>query len=151
MSAGDEFLLTTELPAIPPGGTAQRLGLGVEESIKVARRTHYKEASGGLFGGAQLLVHDVEVELNNRLGAPALIEVRERVPVTQPGDKDVKVEEGAARPPWEKVEGPLDGEVSPGTRRWRVTVGAGERTTLTAEYTIRIPGDRMIAGGNRRA
>jgi hypothetical protein len=148
--AGDEFLLTAQLPAIPPGGDAQRLGLGVEEAIKVARRTHFRETSGGLFGGATLLVHDIEVEINSRLAAPVTVEVRERVPVAHPAEHDVKIEEGEVHPPWEKVDEPVDGAVVPGARRWRVPLGPRERATVSAQYTIRIPGDRVLVGGNRR-
>ena len=74
VTAGDEFLMTTSLPAIGPGAEqSHRLGLGVEEAIKVARKTHYKETTGGFLGGSTVLPHDVEIELNNRLAAPALI------------------------------------------------------------------------------
>jgi hypothetical protein len=150
VSAGDEFLVTAQLPAIPPGGDTQRLGLGVDEAIKVARHTRFRETSGGLFGGATLLVHDVDIEINNRLASPVTLQVRERVPVVQAGEKHVEIEEGDIRPPWDKVDEPVDGAVVAGTRRWRVTAGAGERTSLAAQYTIRIPGDRMLVGGNRR-
>jgi hypothetical protein len=150
VSAGDQFLLTAHLPSMPPGGSDQRLGLGVEEAIKVARHARFHETTGGLFGGATLLVHDIDIEVDNRLSAPVTLDVRERVPVVHAGEKDLKVEEGEVRPSWEKVDGPLDGAVVAGARRWRVAAGAGERVTLAAEYTIRIPGDRMLVGGNRR-
>jgi hypothetical protein len=150
VSAGDEFLLTATLPSIPPGGDTQRLGLGVEEAIKVARHTRFRETSGGIFGGATLLVHDVDIDIDNRLASPVTLEVRERVPIVHAGEKHVEVEEGEVKPPWEKVDDPVDGAVVFGTRRWRVTTGAGERTSLAAQYTIRIPGDRMLVGSNRR-
>jgi hypothetical protein len=62
----------------------------------------------------------------------------------------VKIEEGEVHPPWEKVDEPVDGAVVPGARRWRVPLGPRERATVSAQYTIRIPGDRMLVGGNRR-
>lgn len=151
VTAGDEFLLTTSLPAIPPGtDKSYRLGLGVEEAIKVARKTQYKETSGGFLGGSTVLPHDIEIELNNRLGSPALIEVRERVPWADPSDKDLKIEEPQVVPPWEKVEAPVDGQLVRGARRWRVTVPPGQTMKLTAQFTIRMPADQMIVGGNRR-
>ncbi|MFT3708574.1 MAG: DUF4139 domain-containing protein [Archangium sp.] len=156
VTSGDEFLMTTSLPAIPPGAgssgnaAAHRLGLGVEEAIKVARKTQYKETTGGFLGGSAVLPHDVEIELNNRLAVPALIEVRERVPVVTPGEKDLKVEEANVAPAWEKVETPIDDQVMQGARRWRVTVPAGQSMKLTAQYAIRMPNDRMLVGGNRR-
>lgn len=151
VTTGDEFLMTTTLPAIGPGAAqSHRLGLGVEEAIKVSRKTQFKETTGGFLGGSTVLPHDIEIELNNRLAAPALIEVRERVPVVEAEEKDLKVEEAQSTPPWEKVEVPIDGEIIKGARRWRVTVPAGQTQKLTAQFAIRMPTDRMIVGGNRR-
>ncbi len=151
VTAGDEFLMTTSLPAIGPGAEqSHRLGLGVEEALKVARKTQYKETTGGFLGGSTVLPHDVEIELNNRLAAPALIEVRERVPTVDSDEKDLKVEELASTPPWEKVEGPVDGVIVKGARRWRVTVPPGGSLKLTAQFAIRMPADKMLVGGNRR-
>ncbi len=151
VTVGDEFLLTTTLPAIPPGASeSHRLGLGVEESIKVSRKTRFNETTGGLLNNSTVLPHEIDIELNNRLGAPALIEVRERVPVAASYEKDLKIEESASSPPWEKVEGPVDGEIVKGARRWRVTVAPGATQKLTAAFTIRMPSSSMVEGGNRR-
>jgi hypothetical protein len=154
VSAGDEFLMTTQLPAIPPRNTQPfRLGLGVEEAIKVARKTQFKESTGGFLGGSTLLPHDIEIEVNNLLATPALLEVRERLPWVDPADdKDVKVEEQQVDPQWEKFDQPIDGTtVVRGARRWRVTVPAGQALKLSAQFTIRIPSDRVVVGGNRRS
>ncbi|MBL8923888.1 MAG: DUF4139 domain-containing protein [Myxococcaceae bacterium] len=151
VSVGDEFLMTTTMPAIPPGANTERLGLGVEEAIKVARKTNFAETTGGFLGGSTVLKHDVEIEVNNRLGSPAAIEVRERVPVVPQSEKDIKVEEAEVKPGWEKTDGPVDGVVTAGLRRWRVTVAPGGRSTLTASVLVRIPADKMLVGGNRRS
>lgn len=152
ITAGDEFLMTTTLPAIPPGADQMhRLGLGVEEAIKVARHTQAKETSGGFLGGSTVLPHDVEIELNNRLATPALVEVRERVPVPEGDEKDLKVEETKTEPKWEVFEKHEDGRVVNGGRRWRVTVPPGQTMKLVAQYAIRMPADRMLVGGNRRS
>lgn len=152
VTVGDEFLLTTSLPAIPPGAAeSHRLGLGVEESIKVSRKTRFNETTGGLLNNATLLPHEVELELNNRLGAPAVIEVRERVPVADGSEKDLKIEESTASPPWEKVDGPVDGVIVKGARRWRITLAPGQTQKLTAAFTIRMPSSSMVEGGNRRS
>ena len=153
VTVGDEFLMTTRLPAVPPRADAtHRLGLGVEEAIKVARKTSFKENTGGFLSGATLLPHEIEIELSNRLATAAKVEVRERVPSVAPeAEKDVKVEETLVQPPWETIEAPLDGQaVVRGARRWVVTVPPGERLTLVAQYAIRMPSDRMLVGGNRR-
>jgi hypothetical protein len=153
VTAGDQFLMTTTLPAMPPGAeTSHRLGLGVEEALRVARRTHFREATAGLFGGASSLVHEIEVELRNGLPAPVRVEVRERVPWPDPGEKKLEVEEVEVKPAWEAVEAPPEAGEAPvrGARRWRVSLGAGETTKLAARYEIRLPSDRVLVGGNRR-
>lgn len=152
VTAGEEFLMTTTLPAIAPGADgSHRLGLGVEEAIKVARKTQFKETTGGFLGGSTVLPHDVEIELNNRLATAAVVEVRERVPVPDASEKDLKIEDAAATPPWEKVEEPIDGVIVKGARRWKVTVPAGQSLKLTAMFAIRMPADKMLVGGNRRS
>jgi hypothetical protein len=150
VSVGDEFLMTTAMPAVPPGANTERLGLGVEEAVKVSRKTSFAETAGGFLGGSTVLRHDVEIELNNRLSTPAPVEVRERLPLPAPHEKDVKVEEVKIEPLWDAVEGPLDGVVTHGLKRWRVVVPPGQRLRLTAQYAIRIPADKMLVGGNRR-
>lgn len=149
ITLGDEFLLTADLPHLAPGEKGARLGLGVEEAIKVARKTHFKETTGGLLGGSTVLPHDVEIEVNNRLGFDAPLEVRERVPISL--DEEVKIEEAKVEPAWEKDEGLRDGVSVRGARAWRVTVPAGQKMTLSAQYVVRIPSGKMVVGGNRRS
>ncbi len=154
VTVGDDFLLTTALPAVPPRADAtHRLGLGVEEAITVSRKTTFRETSGGFLGGSTLLPHEIEIELKNGLASPAAIEVRERIPWVSPEDeKDVKVEEPQVTPPWERLDKPIDGQhVVRGARRWKLTVAPGQSQKLTAQFTIRLPADRMVVGGNRRS
>jgi hypothetical protein len=149
VTLGDEFLMTSPLPTLAPGAT-QRLGLGVEESIKVSRNTRFDEATGGVFGGATVLTHRVSVEVANRLGRPVLVEIRERVPVVPKDEKDIKLEETEIKPAWRPPETlpgdtPVDGE-----RAWRVTVQPGEKQSLEAAWAVKIPSSKMLQGGNRR-
>ncbi|MDY7225671.1 DUF4139 domain-containing protein [Hyalangium rubrum] len=149
VTLGDEFLMTSPLPTLAPGAT-QRLGLGVEESIKVSRNTRFDEASGGVFGGATVLTHRVSLEVANRLGRPVTVEIRERVPVVPVSEKDIKVEEAEVKPAW-RAPTPLPGD-SPveGERAWRVTLQAGEKQALDATWLVKIPSSKMLQGGNRR-
>ncbi|ABF88885.1 conserved hypothetical protein [Myxococcus xanthus DK 1622] len=146
----NEFLMTSPLPTMAPGST-QRLGLGVEESIKVARNTRFDEAMGGMFGGSTMLTHHVSVELANRLSNRVLVEVCERVPTVPVNtEKDIKVEELEVAPLWQKRL-PLPGEAKvEGERAWRVVLQPGEAQTLKATWTVKIPGNKMLGGGNRR-
>lgn len=151
VTSGDQFLMTTQLPAIAPGAAqSHRLGLGVEEAIKISRKTHFNETTAGFLGGSTVLPHDIEIEVSNRLPTAAMIEVRERVPWPTGSEPDLKVEEKSATPAWEKIETPIDGEIVRGARRWRITVQPGATQTLTAQFAIRMPSDRMLVGGNRR-
>ncbi|MFY0565247.1 DUF4139 domain-containing protein [Archangium lansingense] len=150
ITLGDEFLMTSPLPTLAPGAT-QRLGLGVEESIKVSRNTRFDEASGGVFGGSNVLTHHVCVELANRTPQRVTVEVLERVPaVPSSVEKDIKVDETEVKPAWSKRpllpgETPVEGE-----RAWKVTLQPGEAQTLNATWAVRIPSSKMLVGGNRR-
>lgn len=146
-----QFLLTTTLGAIGPGARGPRIGLGVEEAIAVARNVRFAETRGGLFGGTTVLAHEIDVTVDNRRPSPVTLELRERVPVVAADEKDLELEEHDADPPWTAMDEPEDGVLVHGQRRWRVTVAAGGRATLTGKYTIRIPNDRTLVGGNRRS
>ncbi|MFF0274045.1 DUF4139 domain-containing protein [Streptomyces sp. NPDC004330] len=145
VSVDDDFLLTTALPTLAPGGV-RRVGLGPAEGIRVTRRTHLNESTAGLRNNVTVLDHHVHVELVNGLARPAPVEIRERVPVTS--DADVRIEE---RADW---TAPADGDAerhAPGTRVWRVELPAGGTTALDGGYEIRIPAGKALVGGNRRS
>jgi hypothetical protein len=145
-----DFVLTAALPTLAPG-QRQAVGVGVAESVQVARRTHLRESTARLRGGTTVLDHTVEVELANRLPHPVVVEVRERVPVTS--DKDVRIEEHRAQPPWSEPGRPLDGQEGSyvrGARIWRVALDPGRTTTLTGGFEIRLPAGKAVVGGNRR-
>jgi hypothetical protein len=152
VSLGDKFLMSTEIPAIAPHATAPReLGLGVEESIKIKRDTHFNENAAGLLSGTTLLQNELDIEINNLLRTTADIEILERVPwVETDYEKIAKVEELKVQPPWDIVDTPINSVVLKGIRRWKVSVQPGERAKLSASFTIRIPSDKMLVGGNRR-
>jgi hypothetical protein len=145
--AGGDFLMTVPVRLTAPRGRLT-LGLGVEEALKVARNTTFAEEASGLLGGTLNLRHEIRIELRNLLKAPAQVEVRERIPVTAEGEKDVKVAVTAVAPPWEPYE--PEGEGLKGGHRWLVPVKAGETAALKAAYTVTLPGKMEIVGGNRR-
>jgi hypothetical protein len=147
-----DFLLTSRVELTPPRGKFT-VGLGVEQGIKVARNTRYREESAGLMGGALLLRHQIHVELRSNLGQPAPIEVRERIPVAREEDDDVQVSVQAVRPQWEEWRQDQARPSEAGLRggyRWRLNLAAGAREELRADYDIRIPAKQELAGGNRR-
>ncbi|MFI5529333.1 DUF4139 domain-containing protein [Kitasatospora sp. NPDC051853] len=138
-----DFLLTAALPTLAPGAT-RRLGLGVAEGVRVARRTELRESTTGALSKTTVLDHRVHVELVNRLAHPVTVEVRERVPVA--GEPDIKVQE---RPGWTAPDGPSE-EYPPSTRLRRVELPAHGRAELDGGYEIRIPAGKTLLGGDRR-
>ncbi|MBN3929990.1 DUF4139 domain-containing protein [Streptomyces verrucosisporus] len=148
-----DFVLTAPLPTLAPG-ECRRVGIGAVESVKAARRTRLRESAAGLRGGTTVLGHTVEVELANRLAHRVTVEVRERVPVG--ADKEVRVEERPAEPPWTDPGRPLDGGDGGdghhvrGARIWRVELEPGRTTVLTGGYEVRFPSGKALVGGNRR-
>lgn len=149
VTLGDEFLLTSPLPTLGPGET-QRLGLGVEEALQVARNTRFEEAAGGMFGNNTVLTHHVSVEVANHLSRPATLAISERIGAVPESQKDLKVEEAEVVPPWQKPT-PLPGEDAvEGERVWRLSVPAGEKRSMKATWVVKLPGNKMLHGGNRR-
>ncbi|MFD6285287.1 DUF4139 domain-containing protein [Streptomyces sp. NPDC060205] len=146
VTADDDFLLTTALPTLAPGGT-RRVGLGPAEAIRVTRRTELRESTAGLRNTTTVLDHRVHVELVNRLARPVAVEVRERVPVTS--DPDIRIEERAEWTTPEEGAGP--DTFAPGTRVRRVELPAGGSATLDGGYEIRIPAGKALVDGNRRS
>ncbi|MEV8554787.1 DUF4139 domain-containing protein, partial [Streptomyces glaucescens] len=146
VTADGEFLLTTSLPTLAPGGRC-RVGLGPEEAIAVTRRTSLHESASGLRNNVTVLDHRVRVELANRLAVPVTVEVRERVPVTS--DAEVRIEE---RADWAEPSDGAEAEGhAPGTRLWRVELPARATAALDGGYVIRIPAAKALTGGNRRS
>jgi uncharacterized protein (TIGR02231 family) len=146
---GDAFVLTSALEPTAARGRFE-LGLGVEQAIKVARNVEFSEESEGLLKKQNAYAHRVRVDVQNLLGSAAALEVRERVPVpASHQDDDIDVSESEAQPPWDHYK-PKDDPLE-GGRRWRVEVPAGEKTTLRASWTVRVPGGSELVGGNRRS
>ncbi len=141
------FLLTGSLDDVAAGGRFE-VGLGVEQAIKVARNVRFSEESEGLIKKHNAYAHHVVIDVQNLLTMPASIEIRERVPVAASDEEDIEVTEASADPPWDHYK-PKDDPLE-GGRRWRVEVPAGEKTTLSASWTVRVPGGSELVGGNRR-
>ncbi|ACY14518.1 mucoidy inhibitor MuiA family protein [Haliangium ochraceum] len=145
---GEDFLVTTDVRATPPRGSL-RLGLGVEQGIKVSRNTSFEERATGLMRGSLALRHHIRIEVANRLERAALVEVRERIPVPAiEDDSDVEVAALEASPPWQ----PYEQEDAPvrGAHYWLVELAPGEEQPLSAHYEVRIAGKHELVGGNRR-
>jgi uncharacterized protein (TIGR02231 family) len=144
-----EYILSTTLPTVPTQGQIE-LGLGVEQGIKVARNTTYQEKrSSQLLVAFNELRHHLKIDIANRLANEARIEIRERIPVPQEGEK-VDVELGKVSPQWHKYEQEERGQLIQGGYRWRIKIPGQQQAKLSAQYTIKTYADNEVIGGNRR-
>ncbi|MEQ8540614.1 MAG: mucoidy inhibitor MuiA family protein [Coleofasciculus sp. D1-CHI-01] len=144
-----EYILSTTLPTVPAKGQVE-LGLGVEQGIKVARNTTYQEKrSSQLLVAFNELHHHLTIDIANRLNNEARIEIRERIPVPQEGEK-VDVELGQVSPQWHKYEQEERGQPIQGGYCWRIQVPSQQQAKLSAQYTIKTYADSEVIGGNRR-
>lgn len=147
---GDDYLATTPLRTVPPHGRI-RLGMGVEQAIKVARNTQFDEKATGLVGTGQDCNHEIEIEVANHLQRAASIEVRERIPVVRDGDEQLRVTVNQVEPEWVSYEETeLAAEGLDGGYVWRIEIEAGEKQTVSVAYTIHLPSKYMLVDGNRR-
>ncbi|MBK8260383.1 MAG: DUF4139 domain-containing protein [Nannocystis sp.] len=142
-----DYLMTCDLPLAPAGGEL-RLGLGVEQAVKVARNSRFSEESAGLMGGSLVLRHQIVVEVQNRLDRPISIELRERLPTLREGEDEIQIERGPIEPPWEAYE-PEEYALR-GGYRWSARLAPAGAQTFKASYAIKISAKRELVGGNRR-
>ena len=143
-----EFFVSAYLKVVAPRGKTE-IGLGVEQGVKVARNTVFTESrDGGLLGGNLVLRHELAIELINNLQHEIDIQIRERVPVTTDGEDDIRIEIVHAAPEWTDFEGVIPSDR--GGYAWDLTVPAGEKRQLKAEYRVRISAKNELVDGNRR-
>jgi hypothetical protein len=140
------LLATSAVAAVDTGGLL-RLGLGVEDRIRVARNARTEESAAGLLGGALAVDHEIAVDLRSALGHAVTVEVVERAPVTDDPDVDVTA---AADPPAARYDQAERGRPIRGGWRWEVPLPAGGTGKVTLRYRVKLPGKSEIVGGNRR-
>lgn len=141
------LLTTASIDHIDRGGTL-RVGMGVEDRLRVARNVRSEEDTAGLLGGSMVVTHTVTIELSSALGQPSTVEVLERLPVSE--DKSMTVEFLGSRPeasPYTQVE---RGAPIRGGLQWRIPLAAAGRAKIEYQYRITFPARTEIVGGNRR-
>jgi hypothetical protein len=144
----DGALMTTAaIPAVDRGGTI-RLGLGVEDRIRVARNARVEEGSAGLLGGSTVVDHHVAIDLASSLGIPVGADVIDRLPVTD--DKDISVKLVSSSPAAEPYDQAELGMPVRGALRFRAELPAGGKARIEFTYRIKLPAKSEIVGGNRR-
>lgn len=144
----DGALLTTSSLEFVDRGGLVRLGLGVEERLRVARNARVEEGSAGLLGGSTTIDHHVTIDVASSLGHAVAIEVIDRIPVTV--DKDLEIKLVSFKPAATKLEASAHGEPVRGGLSWRIQVSPGEKTRIELTYRVTLPAKNEIVGGNRR-
>jgi uncharacterized protein (TIGR02231 family) len=141
------LLTTATINAIDRGG-ALTVGMGVEERVRVARNVRSDEETVGLLGGSTQLTHHVSIELSSALGQQGVVEVFERLPVSD--DKSLTVELLSARPEPKEYTQAERGAPIRGGLVWRMLVPAGGKAKIEYQYRVLFPAKTEIVGGNRR-
>ncbi|MBK9756863.1 MAG: mucoidy inhibitor MuiA family protein [Nannocystis sp.] len=144
---GGDYLLSTDLRLAPPRGEL-KIGLGVEQAIKVSRNTSFAEESAGLMGGSLALRHEITIEVANRRERPVNVEVHERLPTLREREDEIQLDLAAVDPPWTAFE-PEDYPLK-GGHRWQIQVPAAQQKKLRVVYVIKISAKKELVGGNRR-
>ncbi|PRP91362.1 hypothetical protein ENSA5_56280 [Enhygromyxa salina] len=145
-----KFALSSAVELTPIDGRIE-LGLGVEQGIKIARNVSFTEDSSGMFKRHLGLSHTLTLEVHNHLRSPALVEIRERVPIAaeaQADDITVAVED--VTPAWDDYDPKDPDHPLDGGRVWKVEVPAKGERALSATWVVTIPTNHELVGGNRR-
>ncbi len=141
------LLTTSEVGHIDRGGTL-RIGLGVEDRLRVARNVQVEEETTGLLGGTSSILHSIRIDLRSSLGKPITVEVLDRVPDTD--DKNVEVKLVKASHQGARYTQAERGAPIRGGWSWPIALPAGGSEALTYSYRINLPSKNEIVGGNRR-
>jgi hypothetical protein len=141
-------LLTTSELAMTDRGGKVRVGLGVEERLRVVRNVRSTEESKGMLGGSTAVHHFVGVEVTSSLPGEVSVEVIERLPVTD--DKEITVTIDKADPKPEAYDQKTRGQAVKGGRLFKLALKAGAKAAVILDYTITLPAGSELLGGNRR-
>jgi hypothetical protein len=144
---GGDYLLSTDLRVAPPHGEV-KIGLGVEQAIKVSRNTSFAEESAGLMGGSLALRHEISIEVANRRERPINIEVQERLPTLREREDEIQLDLAQVEPPWLDFE-PEDYALK-GGHRWLLQIPPAQSRKLRVVYVVKISAKKELVGGNRR-
>lgn len=141
------LLTTTELGATDRGGSL-RVGLGVEERLRVVRNVRASEESKGMLGGSTAVHHKISVEVTSSLPAEVSVDVIERLPVS--ADKEIQVAIDKAEPRPQDYDQKARGQIVRGGKLFVLALKPGAKAALNFEYTITLPAGSELVGGNRR-
>jgi hypothetical protein len=130
-------------------GTKARIGMGVEDRVKLARNARVEEKTTGLLGGQRTIDHAITIDAVSALPFTAYLEIRERIPTTAE-DSGVEIKLVAATPTPSLRD--LDGAGTKlrGGLIWQLELPAGAATKVSFHYRVSLSAKDEVAGGNRR-
>jgi hypothetical protein len=144
----DGALMTTSQMAFVDRSGFFRLGLGVEDRLRIARNARVEESTAGLLGGSAVVTHAITVDLASSLGHKVTVDVLERVPVSD--EKDIEIKLTHAKPePREHTQADRGAPIRQGLC-FTVEVPAGDKARIELGYRVTLPSKNEIVGGNRR-
>jgi len=145
---GNDYLVTARLQTTAPGASIEA-SLGVEPRIKTARNVRHSQHEEGLLSGRTVYDEEVRIEVKNGLQQPSVVEVIERLPVTE--ERKVEVKRLEEKPPAEDYDQRERQRPIRGGRRFRLQLGPGEKRECLLRYSVTLPSSNEIVGGGRRA
>lgn len=134
--AGEEFIGTTELELIPPGGEIE-LHLGVDDRVKVHRELLRRDVDKRLLGDERRLRYAYQVQVENLLPVEARVTVYDQIPVAQHEAIKVKFEQSLPKP---------DEQSDLGIMRWDLTLAPKEQRTIIFDFTVVHPRSMVVQG-----
>lgn len=138
---------TARLPITDTGGE-MRIGLGVEQRLRVARNSRANETRAGLLSGSTSIDREISVEVASAIPTEVTVVLRERVPVTD--DPTIEIRQTSASPPTVPYLQPASRTPLRGGVEQRLSVPAGGKAQARLAYRITLPARSELVGGNRR-
>jgi hypothetical protein len=141
------LVTTSDLQRVDRGGQL-RVGLGVEERIRVVRNGFAEEESAGLLGGSRSVSHKVVIELTSSLNAEVPLEIVDRLPVSD--DKTLEVKLVSSAPKVETYDQSDRGRPVRGGLRWKLLLAPSGKAKAELTYRLTFSAKDEVVGGNRR-
>ncbi len=141
------LVTTSDLSRVDRSGQL-RVGLGIEDRIRVVRNGFAEEEAAGLLGGSRSVNHKVQIELTSSLNAEVPIEIVDRIPVAD--DKALEIKLFTSEPKAESYDQADRGQPVRGGLRWKLRLPAGGKTKAEFGYRLTFSAKDEVVGGNRR-
>lgn len=136
-----------QFPKVGRGGRI-RVGLGLEERVKIARNVRIEEEKAGLLGGSLSVLHTITLEIASSLSNPVALELLERLPISD--DKNLKIERIRATPEPMAYDQAESQHPIKGGLRWQLNLNATHKQIVELVYKLSFSARQEIVGGNRR-